>query len=69
MITTGKQWVRLNELELLDTPGTMPPSFENQEYARHLAYIGSINDDILDFEELTDTFVSELAVKKPKVLA
>ncbi len=67
-VTKGKQWVRLNELELLDTPGTMPPSFENQEYARHLAYIGSINDDILDFEELTDTFILELSTKKPKVL-
>ena len=67
-VTKGKQWIRLNELELLDTPGTMPPSFENQTFAKHLAYIGSINDDILDFEELTDEFILELAKEKPQVL-
>lgn len=68
-VTKGKQWIRMGDLELLDTPGTMPPSFENQTYAKHLAYIGSINDDILDFEELTAELLSELAEKAPAALA
>ena len=38
-VTRGKQWVRIKELELLDTPGTMPPAFENQTYAKCLAYV------------------------------
>lgn len=67
-VTRGKQWVRLRELDLLDTPGTMPPSFENQTYAKHLAYLGSINDEILDFEELTEEFVMELAQTHPEVM-
>ncbi len=66
-VTKDKQWVKINELEFLDTPGTTPPSFENQEYALHLAYIGSINDDILDFIELSLSLIEEL-VKKDKSL-
>ncbi|PWM73811.1 MAG: ribosome biogenesis GTPase YlqF [Bacillota bacterium] len=68
-VTKGKQWIKLGDMELLDTPGTMPPAFENQTYAKHLAYIGSINDDILDFEDLTLELLSELAQKKPQLLA
>lgn len=59
-VTKGKQWIRLYDIELLDTPGTMPPSIENQRYAHHLAYVGSINDAILDFESLCLDFISEL---------
>ena len=67
-VTRGKQWVRLRELELLDTPGTMPPAFENQTYARHLAYIGSMNDANLDFAELAFELLKELSVKYPNLL-
>lgn len=52
-VTRGKQWVVLSKgVELLDTPGTLWPSFENQEYAKHLAFVGSINEDVLNLEEL-----------------
>lgn len=68
-VTKGKQWVRLRELELLDTPGTMPPAFENQTLAKHLAYIGSMNDGNIDFEDLTFELLSELKEKYPNLLA
>lgn len=64
-VTRGKQWIRLEGFELLDTPGTMPPAFENQTYARRLAYVGSINDDILDFDDLALAFLSDMAEKYP----
>lgn len=52
-VTRGKQWVTLGVgVELLDTPGTLWPSFENQNYAAHLAFVGSINEDVLNIEEL-----------------
>lgn len=52
-VTKGNQWIRLNKsLELLDTPGILWPRFENQEVGLHLAFIGSINDDILNKEEM-----------------
>ena len=36
--------------------------------ARHLAYIGSINDDILDAEDLAYELLGELAEQYPKLL-
>ena len=67
-VTKGKQWVRIRELELLDTPGTMPPAFESQTAARHLAYIGSMNDANIDFNDLAYEFINEIKVKYPKLL-
>lgn len=67
-VTKGKQWVRLRELELLDTPGTMPPAFDNQTYAKHLAYIGSMNDANIDFGDLACELLTELKEKYPEVL-
>ncbi len=67
-VTRGKQWIRCAGFELLDTPGTMPPSFENQTLAQHLAYIGSINDDILDFYGLSLELLRELAAGYPSLL-
>ena len=67
-MTRGKQWIRLDGFELLDTPGTMPPSFENQGLALHLAYVGSINDDILDLDDIALELLGELYEKYPKRL-
>jgi ribosome biogenesis GTPase A len=67
-VTKGKQWVRLRELELLDTPGTMPPAFENQTLAKHLAYIGSMNDANIDFNDLAFELLAELKDKYPELL-
>ena len=52
-VTKGKQWIRLNPtLELLDTPGVLWPKFEDKTVGLHLAMIGTINDEILQTEEL-----------------
>ena len=67
-VTRGKQWVRLKELELLDTPGTMPPAFDDQIIAKRLAYIGSMNDANLDFSDLAFELLKDLSVKYPELL-
>ena len=67
-VTRGKQWIRLDGFELLDTPGTMPPSCDNQALALHLAYVGSINDDILDLDDIALELLGELYEKYPKRL-
>ena len=52
-VTRGKQWVKIRKgFELLDMPGILWPKFEDQNVARHLAYIGSINDQILDSRDI-----------------
>lgn len=52
-VTKAKQWIKVNDkIELLDTPGVLWPKIENQETALHLAYTGSIKDEILDKVEI-----------------
>lgn len=52
-VTKGNQWIRLSKtLELLDTPGILWPKFEDQQVGLLLAFIGSINDEILNKDEL-----------------
>lgn len=61
-VTKGKQWIRLNKsLELLDTPGILWPKFSEQEVGMRLAYIGSMNDEILVIEELALDFIRHIA--------
>ena len=67
-VTRAKQWVRCGAFELLDTPGAMPPSFADQALARRLAYFGSVNDDILEKEELALFLLEELWQKYPAAL-
>lgn len=67
-VTRGKQWIRLPFCELLDTPGTTPPSFVNQKLALHLAYVGSLNDDVLNMDDIALALLEELWAKYPENL-
>ncbi len=60
-VTKGKQWVKITPyLELLDTPGLLWPKLENEVYAKRLAFIGSIKDDIMDVEALAGALLETL---------
>ena len=59
-VTRGKQWLSIDNVDFLDTPGTLWGKFEDQKVAHHLAYIGSIRDDILDESELAFDFLDEM---------
>ena len=67
-VTRDVRWLRCGAFDLLDTPGTMPPAFSDQYHARHLAYIGSINDDILDIDDVALELLGELAEQYPACL-
>ena len=60
-VTKGKQWIRLNKnIELLDTPGILWPKFESNEVGLNLALIGSINDEILNLDDLSYELIERL---------
>ena len=60
-VTKGKQWIRLNkQVELLDTPGLLWPKFEDRKTAEHLAFIGSIKDEVIEKMELVLNLITEL---------
>ncbi len=68
-VTKGKQWIRLNKnLELLDTPGILWPKFEDQEVGMKLAFIGSMNDEIMIMDELACDLIHLLRERYPKAL-
>lgn len=68
-VTKGNQWIRLNRsLELLDTPGLLWPKFEDASVGLHLAMIGSINDQILEKEELALALIRILWERMPGAL-
>lgn len=68
-VTKGKQWIRLNKsLELLDTPGILWPKFEDPRVGILLALLGTINDEILDRDELALELLNLLQNRYPRVL-
>lgn len=69
-VTKGKQWIRLHKsLELLDTPGILWPKFEDQQAGMRLAWIGSMNDEILQIEELALELIGYLRTAYGGVLS
>ncbi|MDE6925505.1 MAG: ribosome biogenesis GTPase YlqF [Acetatifactor sp.] len=68
-VTKGKQWIRLNKnLELLDTPGILWPKFEDRQVGMHLAFIGSMNDEVIILEELACDLLSCLEALYPEAV-
>ena len=66
-VTRGKQWIRLSGgVDLFDTPGILWPKFEDQDQALRLAFIGSINDDILDRYHLSKYLLETLCPLYPQ---
>lgn len=66
-VTRANQWVKISAyMELLDTPGMLPPRLEDQHSARLLAYLGSVRDQILDTHELASGLISLLMARAPQ---
>lgn len=67
--TRGEQWIKVNkDFLLLDTPGILPMSYENQKKAANLALIGAIREDILPNEQLGELLLTYLRNQYPSAL-
>ena len=68
-VTRGKQWVAIEDnINLLDTPGTLWPDISNEIVGTRLAFIGSIKNEVLDVATLGLDFIKWLAQKYPNLL-
>ncbi len=68
-VTRANQWVKIGPfLEVLDTPGMLPPRLDDQQGARLLAYLGSIRDEIMDTEDLAGGLMALLYELNPAAL-
>lgn len=61
-LTKNVRWVKINNLEILDTPGILEPQYENKQKALNLALIGSIKETILPKDQLA-TKINEFLIK------
>ena len=69
-VTRSNQWVKIGPyLELLDTPGMLPPRMDDQDSARLLAYLSSIRDQIMNTEELAGQLLMHLQAINPAAVA
>ncbi len=68
-VTKGKQWLGLeNGMQLLDTPGSLWPKFEDPQVGLNLAFCGSIKDEILDTASLALELIKVLQRDYPQLL-
>ncbi len=68
-VTKGKQWLTIESgIEVLDMPGTLWPSFDDDNVAKNLAYIGSIKDDVLDINDLAFNLIADFRQTQHKAL-
>ncbi len=51
-VTRGKQWIKRNGFEILDTPGLLPPKIADQESGIKLALVGTIREEIIPTHDL-----------------
>lgn len=66
--TQIQQWIAIeNDVELLDTPGIMPPMIEKEEHGLWLSAIHAIPDDIAGEQTTAEFIVSHLLkIKSPE---
>ena len=66
-VTRAVRWIKLGPyMELLDTPGMLPPRLDDQQAAETLAFIGSVRDGILDTEGLAERLLKKLMEIAPE---
>lgn len=68
-VTRTTQWVRIHpQVELLDTPGLIPPKLDSQETGQLLASVYSVGDATFDEEAITPFFIQQVATYYPGLL-
>lgn len=67
--TRSQQWIKVDKtLDLLDTPGILPPSYEDKIAAIHLALIGAMKIENVPESELSSYLINVLKEKYPDSL-
>ena len=67
-VTKSLQWAKISDkLLLLDTPGVTVKKFENSDVGINLALVGSINDDIVEKQDLAYEFLKKCYKKYYKL--
>jgi len=68
-VTRAQQWIKVKGgYDLLDTPGILPPRYEDKNATLRLAFIGSIKDEVFDGVEVAALLCGFLRGRYPNSL-
>lgn len=59
-VTRNKQWLRVGSVEIMDTPGVLLPSFEDEDLAYNLAIVGSVKDEVVNLIDVACALIKKL---------
>ena len=68
-VTKSKQWIRLNNVEFMDTPGVLLPNFEDEKVAYNLAFVGSIKDEVVNLVDVACHLIAKLSEIDSSIIA
>ncbi|HMM01218.1 MAG TPA: ribosome biogenesis GTPase YlqF [Bacilli bacterium] len=67
--TRAQQYIKIDQdIELIDTPGILPPNYEDSQVALNLALLKAIPMDILPLNELCEYAIKTLVTQYPNYL-
>lgn len=68
-VTRSKQWIKVDaNIEFMDTPGVLLPTFEDEQKAYNLAFVGSVRDDVLNIVDISCKLIARLMQINSSVL-
>ncbi|MDZ7293266.1 ribosome biogenesis GTPase YlqF [Mycoplasmopsis pulmonis] len=67
-ITRGQQWIKVDNILLLDTPGILWPNLDDQDVAIKLSIIGSIRSEIIPSDFLFKNTYKIISKNYPEIL-
>lgn len=68
-VTRSKQWIKVDaNIEFMDTPGVLLPTFEDENKAYNLAFVGSVRDDVLNIVDIACKLIARLMKINPTIL-
>ena len=67
-VTRGRQWIKTEGFDLLDTPGILWPKFEDPLVGLNLASTGAISDNVFDKTLLAEHLLTQLISIDPKLV-
>ncbi len=66
--TKNVSWIRLDSIDLMDTPGVLSPRLDNQESAKTLASFGSIKKEVLNLFDISNFILDKMYELYPEAL-
>ena len=68
-VTRSTQWANVtNNLQIMDTPGTLWGNIEDEKLAYELAFVGSVKDEVLNLYDISVKLVRRLLSISPNTL-